>query len=94
MSQATDPIVLYYWPTPNGWKISIMLEECGLPYDVRMINIGKGEQFTPEFLAIAPNNRIPAIVDPNGPGGKPISIFELGRDPAISRPQNRAFRRR
>jgi len=78
MSQSADPIQLYYWPTPNGWKISIMLEECGLPYDVRLVNIGRGEQFTPEFLAIAPNNRIPAIVDPNGPDGKPISIFESG----------------
>jgi GSH-dependent disulfide-bond oxidoreductase len=78
MSQSADPIELYYWPTPNGWKISIMLEECGLPYDVRLINIGRGEQFTPEFLAIAPNNRIPAIVDPHGPDGKPISIFESG----------------
>jgi GST-like protein len=78
MSQSADPIQLYYWPTPNGWKASIMLEECGLPYDVRPINIGKGEQFSPEFLAIAPNNRIPAIVDPEGPDGKPISIFESG----------------
>ncbi len=78
MSQSTDPIRLYYWPTPNGWKISIMLEECGLPYDVRLVNIGRGEQFTPEFLAIAPNNRIPAIVDPNGPDGRPVSIFESG----------------
>jgi len=78
MSQSTDAIELYYWPTPNGWKISIMLEECALPYEVRLINIGKGEQFTPEFLAIAPNNRMPAIVDPNGPGGQPISVFESG----------------
>jgi len=78
MSQSTDPIQLHYWPTPNGWKISIMLEECGLPYDVRLVNIGRSEQFSPEFLAIAPNNRIPAIVDPNGPDGKPISIFESG----------------
>ena len=75
---ATQPIELYYWPTPNGWKISIMLEECGLPYTVRPIHIGKGEQFAPEFLAIAPNNRIPAIVDPDGPGGQPISVFESG----------------
>jgi GST-like protein len=74
----TQPIALYYWPTPNGWKISIMLEECGLPYVVKRINIGKGEQFAPEFLAIAPNNRIPAIVDPDGPGGEPISVFESG----------------
>ncbi len=70
---------LYYWPTPNGWKISIMLEECGLPYNFVPINIGKGEQFTPEFLAISPNNRMPAIVDhaPTG-GGAPIAVFESG----------------
>lgn len=73
-----QPIELYYWPTPNGWKISIMLEECGLPYKVHPIHIGKGEQFAPEFLKIAPNNRIPAIVDPDGPGGEPISVFESG----------------
>src|SRR5436190_10261377 len=72
------PIDLYYWSTPNGWKISIMLEECRLPYVVRPVNISKGEQFTPKFLSISPNNRIPAIVDPDGPGGKPISIFESG----------------
>jgi GST-like protein len=71
-------IDLYYWPTPNGWKVSIMLEEIGLPYEVHPINIGKGEQFTPEFLAIAPNNRIPAIVDREGPNGKPYSLFESG----------------
>lgn len=73
-----QPIELYYWPTPNGWKISIMLEECGLPYTIKPIHIGKGEQFAPEFLKIAPNNRIPAIVDPDGPGGAPISVFESG----------------
>jgi GST-like protein len=78
MSAAPTPIELYYWPTPNGWKISIMLEECGLPYSVMPVNISKGEQFKPEFLAISPNNRIPAIVDPDGPGGKPISVFESG----------------
>lgn len=72
------PIDLYYWPTPNGWKISIMLEECGLPYKVIPVNISTGEQFKPDFLKIAPNNRMPAIVDPNGPGGRPISIFESG----------------
>jgi GSH-dependent disulfide-bond oxidoreductase len=72
------PIELYYWPTPNGWKISIMLEECGLPYTVRPVNISQGEQFEPAFLKISPNNRMPAIVDPDGPGGKPISIFESG----------------
>lgn len=74
----TQPIKLYYWPTPNGWKISIMLEECGLPYEVIPVNIAKGEQFQPEFLAISPNNKIPAIIDPEGPDGKPISIFESG----------------
>jgi GST-like protein len=77
MSQA-EPIELYFWPTPNGWKVSIMLEECGLPYRVRPLNIAKGEQFAPEFLAISPNNRMPAIVDPDGPGGAPISVFESG----------------
>ena len=71
------PIELFYWPTPNGWKISIMLEECALPYVVRPVDISKGEQFAPRFLAVSPNNRIPAIVDPNGPGG-PISVFESG----------------
>lgn len=73
-----QPIELYYWPTPNGWKLSIMLEECELPYVVRSVNIGKGDQFRPEFLAISPNNKIPAIVDPDGPGGSPISVFESG----------------
>ena len=72
------PIELYYWPTPNGWKISIMLEECGLPYVVRPVDISKGEQFAPKFLAVSPNNRIPAIIDPAGPGGRPISVFESG----------------
>lgn len=70
-------IDLYYWPTPNGWKISIMLEECALPYRVIPVNIGKGDQFKPEFLAISPNNRMPAIVDNDAPEG-PISIFESG----------------
>ncbi len=73
-----ESIDLYYWPTPNGWKISIALEELGLPYSVHPINIGKGDQFAPEFLKISPNNRIPAIVDPDGPGGAPVSIFESG----------------
>ena len=72
------PIDLYYWPTPNGWKISIMLEECGLPYNVIPVNIAKGDQFKPAFLKISPNNRMPAIVDPDGPGGRPISVFESG----------------
>ncbi|SCW29582.1 glutathione S-transferase [Rhizobium mongolense subsp. loessense] len=74
----TAPIELYYWPTPNGFKISIMLEELGVPYEVKYINIGKGEQFAPDFLKIAPNNRMPAIIDPDGPGGAPISVFESG----------------
>jgi len=72
------PIELYYWPTPNGWKITIMLEELGVPYEVKYINIGKGEQFGDAFLKISPNNKIPAIVDPDGPGGAPISVFESG----------------
>jgi GST-like protein len=71
-------IELYYWPTPNGHKITIALEEMELPYEVRLVNIGKGEQFRPEFLAISPNNRMPAIVDSEGPDGQPISIFESG----------------
>ena len=78
MAEQTKPIELYYWPTPNGWKITIMLEELGVPYEVKYVNIGKGEQFEPSFLKIAPNNRMPAIVDPEGPDGKPISIFESG----------------
>jgi GST-like protein len=72
------PIDLYYWPTPNGWKITIMLEECGLAYNMVPVNIAKGDQFKPEFLAISPNNRMPAIVDHSGPGGRPISVFESG----------------
>jgi len=71
-------IELHYWPTPNGFKITMMLEECGLPYDVRFVNIGAGDQFEPAFLEIAPNNRMPAIVDPEGPDGDPISVFESG----------------
>ena len=72
-------IDLYYWTTPNGHKVTMFLEETGLEYKIFPVNIGKGEQFKPEFLAVAPNNRIPAMVDqaPNG-GGKPISIFESG----------------
>ena len=72
-------IDLHYWPTPNGWKISIMLEECGLPYRLKPVNIGRGEQFSPEFLALSPNNRMPAIVDHDPPGGgAPIALFESG----------------
>ena len=71
-------IEVYSWATPNGHKVHIMLEECGLPYRAHAIDIGAGDQFTPEFLAISPNNKIPAIVDPDGPDGKPISLFESG----------------
>ena len=72
-------IDLYYWPTPNGHKISIFLEEAGLPYTIHPVNIGKGEQFAPDFLRIAPNNRIPAIVDQKPKdGGQPVSVFESG----------------
>jgi GSH-dependent disulfide-bond oxidoreductase len=72
-------IELYYWTTPNGHKITLFLEEAGVPYEIRPVHIGKGQQFTPEFLAISPNNRIPAIVD-HAPkdGGVPISVFESG----------------
>ncbi|MGH6816085.1 MAG: glutathione S-transferase N-terminal domain-containing protein [Hyphomicrobiaceae bacterium] len=72
------PIELYYWPTPNGYKITIMLEECGLPYEVKYVDIMRGEQFDPAFLAFSPNNRMPAIIDPDGADGKPISVFESG----------------
>ena len=75
---AQRPIELHIWPTPNSFKISIFLEEAGLPYTVHLVDIGKGEQFKPDFLRIAPNNRMPAIVDPDGPGGEPISVFESG----------------
>ncbi|MFT6659295.1 glutathione S-transferase N-terminal domain-containing protein [Maritalea sp.] len=79
MSQAqTQPIELYYWPTPNGFKVSIMLEELGVPYVLKLVNIGTGEQFQPDFLKIAPNNRMPAIIDFAGPDGEPISVFESG----------------
>jgi GSH-dependent disulfide-bond oxidoreductase len=71
-------IEVYSWATPNGHKVHVMLEECGLAYRAIPVNIGAGEQFKPEFLAISPNNKIPAIVDPDGPDGEPISIFESG----------------
>jgi GSH-dependent disulfide-bond oxidoreductase len=72
------PIEVWYWPTPNGHKVTIALEEMGLPYEIKPVNIGRGDQFKPEFLAISPNNRMPAIIDPEGPGAQPISIFESG----------------
>lgn len=78
MTETQAPIDLYYWPTPNGWKASIALEEFGLPYQTHLIDIGKGDQFAPDFLKIAPNNRMPAIVDPDGPDGEPIALFESG----------------
>ncbi len=69
---------VYSWPTPNGHKVHIMLEECGLPYRVHAVDIGAGEQFKPEFLAISPNNKVPALTDPDGPDGQPIALFESG----------------
>ena len=83
------PIDLYYWPTPNGWKITIMLEECSLPYTVIPVDISKGDQFKPQFLAISPNNRMPAIVDHDGPRRQADLDLRVRRDPAISRPQDR-----
>jgi GST-like protein len=74
----TRPIDLYYWPTPNGWKITIFLEETGIPYNVIPVDITGGDQFAPDFLEISPNNKMPAIVDPDGPDGEPISVFESG----------------
>jgi len=71
-------IEVYSWPTPNGHKVHIMLEECGLAYRVHPVDIGAGDQFAPAFLAISPNNKIPAITDPDGPDGRPISLFESG----------------
>jgi GST-like protein len=94
-----QPIQLYFFPTPNGLKASIMLEECGLPYVVNRIDITKGEQKDPKFLMISPNNKIPAIVDPDGPEGRPVSIFEsgailqyLGRKTGKFYPQNERAR--
>jgi GST-like protein len=71
-------IDVYSWPTPNGHKVHIMLEECGLPYNAHAIDIGAGDQFKPEFLGISPNNKIPAILDSDGPDGRPIALFESG----------------
>lgn len=80
MSQAISqsPIQLFYFPTPNGHKITIALEEMQLPYEIQLVDIRKGDQFKPDFLQISPNNRMPTIVDPNGPNGQPISVFESG----------------
>ncbi len=71
-------IEVYSWPTPNGHKVHVMLEECGLPYRAHPVDIGTGDQFKPDFLAISPNNKIPAITDPDGPDGQPIHLFESG----------------
>lgn len=73
-----QPIQLFYFPTPNGHKITIALEEMQLPYEIKLVDIRQGDQFKPEFLDISPNNRMPAIIDPNGPDGQPVSIFESG----------------
>lgn len=78
MTKQTKPIDVYSFPTPNGKKITIMLEELGVPYTHHLIHIGKDEQFAPDFLKVSPNNKIPAILDPEGPDGEPISIFESG----------------
>src|SRR6478736_5604310 len=81
MKQEVSPvqqIEVYSWPTPNGHKVHIMLEECQLPYRAIPVDIGAGDQFKPDFLAISPNNKIPALVDPQGPDGQPISLFESG----------------
>ena len=71
-------IELFYAPTPNGWKITIMLEECNIPYSLIKMNLGKGDQFKPDFLKISPNNRMPAIIDSDGPNGEKVSVFESG----------------
>jgi len=77
-AQHPERLQLYSLPTPNGVKVSIMLEEIGLPYEVHLIDFGKNDQLTPEFISLSPNNKIPAILDPNGPGGKPLALFESG----------------
>jgi GST-like protein len=77
-AQHPDRLQLYSLPTPNGVKVSIMLEETGLPYEVHLVRFDANDQMTPEFLSLSPNNKIPAILDPNGPGGKPLPLFESG----------------
>ena len=77
-AQHPDRLQLYSLPTPNGVKVSILLEELGLPYEVHLVNFGTNDQFTPEFLSLNPNNKIPAILDPHGPGGQPLALFETG----------------
>ena len=80
-----DRLQVYSLPTPNGVKVSIMLEETGLPYEAHLVDFGKDEQKTPEFLSLNPNGKIPAIIDPDGPGGKPLPLWESGAILAISR---------
>jgi len=82
-------IKFYFWPTPNGYKISILLQELGLPYEVEAVHIGKGEQFDEKFLRISPNNKIPAIVDSEGPEGKPFSLFESASHHDVPRGKER-----
>jgi GST-like protein len=77
-AQHPDRLQLYSFPTPNGVKVSIMLEEIGLPYEPHTVNISKNESWTPEFLSLNPNGKIPAIIDPDGPGGRPVGLFESG----------------
>src|ERR1700723_4282808 len=77
-AQHPDRLQLYSLPTPNGVKVSIMLEEIGLPYEPHLVSFESNDQMTPEFLSLNPNNKIPAIIDPNGPGGKPLPLFESG----------------
>ncbi len=77
-AQHPERLQLYSLPTPNGVKVSIMLEEIGLPYEVHLVSFGTNDQMTPEFLSLSPNNKIPAILDPNGPGGQPLPLFESG----------------
>ena len=76
-----DRLQLYSLPTPNGVKVSIMLEECGLPYEAHLVSFETQDQFSPEFVATFPNNKIPAILDPNSPGGQPLALFEPGAIP-------------
>ena len=77
-AQPPDRLQLYSLPTPNGVKVSILLEELGLPYEVHLVSFGTNDQFSPEFLSLNPNNKIPAIIDPDGPGGQPLPLFETG----------------
>ena len=83
------PIDLFFWPTPNGWKITLMLEECELPYDIKYVDLSKQEQFEPDFLKISPNGRMPAIVDPEGPGGAQAAVAQAGDEEPLRRRRRR-----